>query len=341
MVRVVDGREVAGRYIDAEAYDAFIRGTIAEADGDLDVAAAWYERASEYDPAGVEPRARLGGVLCARNPADRASADKVFARAIEIGPDHGITFVRRARCELVRKEPALAERDARHALVLDPDDGDATRVLADALLLSGKDDDAARVLDGWVLWSSGARQAWRAVAELALRRHDIARWREATKQLANGLLPAERSQLKQVGDGAHAMERIDRAIAAGELADARADAVAAGMGSSTVAVRACAMGRWQAAVQQAELVLGADPADPDALAVLSAVPEWDGGRRSAGVASATTRRVSPLAALVLADALRRRLGSGASDAFLGAYGDIDTTRDPLAAALLRRLRRAP
>lgn len=338
VVRVVDGHEVEGRYVAAEAYDAFLRGTIAEADGDERVAAAWYARAFEYDPAAVEPLARLGYVLCKQRPKEHERADAVFARAIDNGPELGVTFVYRAKCELVRGDAAAAERDAREALLRDAFDGEATLTLAEALERAGRAEAAAQALDGWVLWTRGSRAAWAAVADLAARRGDVVRQRRARAHLAD----AAGAGAGASGGPGEALAAIDRAIVRGELKVAQDAAVDARMATSTVAVRACALGRWSQAAEQARVVLDADPGDADALAVLAAVPNAADADARVIRLSWTLEHaapLSPLAALVVADALRRRAGEEPARLFLARYGEIDAAGDPLVGALQRRLGR--
>ncbi len=337
VVRVVDGQQVEGRYVEAEAYDAFVRGTIAEEDGDLATAAQWYVRAYEIDPDGVDPLARLGYVLCAIEPEQPAHADKVFAKALEIDPGLAVTWARRARCLLRRGQASEAVRDAREAVSRDPNDAEAIATLADALHDAGRGDEAARVLDAWVLWSRGSRQAWRAVGELAARRGDVQRLGQARQHLVRDAPPHD--TIARVRPSASSiLQQIDEQIVRGNLAAARSEALAAGMASSIVAVRACALGMWTAARQEATVRLAADPGDVDALAVLIALPGGAGSIRGWQTTMASgSRPVSPLAALLVADALKRRIGPEAAHAFLAAYGPFEPDGDPLVSSIRRRL----
>ena len=337
VLRVVDGQHVEGRYVEAEAYDAFVRGTIAEEDGDLATAAQWYVRAYEIDPEGVDPLARLGYVLCAIEPEQPAHADKVFAKALEIHPGLAVTWTRRARCLLRRGQASEAVRDAREAVSRDPNDAEAITTLADALHDAGRGDEAARVLDAWVLWSRGSRQAWRAVGELAARRGDAQRLEQARQHLMRDAPPRD-TIVQPRQSGARILVRIDHHIARGDLAAARSEALMAGLAPSVVAVRACALGRWKAARQEAATRLAADPGDVDALAVLIALPGGGDSIRGWQATMANQPRpVSSLAALLIADALKRRVGLDAAQAFLAAYGPIEPDSDPLASLIRRRL----
>jgi hypothetical protein len=85
--REYDARVVEGRFIEPEAYAAFLRGAIAEASGDSKEALAAYARAERVDPGGPEIVQRIDAVRCAGNPND-ATADEARARAI--GPDRAI-----------------------------------------------------------------------------------------------------------------------------------------------------------------------------------------------------------------------------------------------------------
>jgi len=50
VVRVDEGRPVPGRWISPSAYASFLEGSLAEASGHLDAAAAHYHRVLDEDP---------------------------------------------------------------------------------------------------------------------------------------------------------------------------------------------------------------------------------------------------------------------------------------------------
>jgi tetratricopeptide (TPR) repeat protein len=324
VVRVVHGEPLVGRFIDERGYEAYLRGSVAELGGRLSEAEEAYAQAHEADPGGVAQLARLGAVRCAQGPSRQADAEQAFQAAIALDRSFGPVHVERGRCALGRGELRDAERDARLGLEADPDDVEASVLLAQVAERSGRAEEAASLLDAMVLWRPEAIEAWRAMAQLAERRGDRARASVARARLD--------SVLRRPGASARgpALAAVDEALARGDLAGARVAAAAARLGEAALAVRAAAAGMWQEAREQAMLVLAADPTDGDALAALLASPGPAEGRRAAsdpawrriagGLRGAT--RPSALAALVLADALRRQVGDEAAAAFVDAYGPV-------------------
>jgi hypothetical protein len=110
-------------------------------------------------------------------------------------------------------------------------------------------------------------------------------------------------------------------------------------------VRAAALGRAAEAREQAELVLGADPADTSARIALAAAADLAGDPAAVAAAMraipARGTAPSPLARLVFAEALARRVGPDAARAWLGpAWPDAPASDDPLLAATAARVRTA-
>src|ERR1700735_4564948 len=58
------GAVVEGRYVSPEAYSAYLRGAIAEADGQVPEALAAYEGAGRRDSRSPEPWARMAALSC-------------------------------------------------------------------------------------------------------------------------------------------------------------------------------------------------------------------------------------------------------------------------------------
>src|SRR6185503_17134008 len=102
---------------------------------------------------------------------------------------------------------------------------------------------------------------------------------------------------------------------------------AARVTASELAARAAALGRGEIARSQAELVLGADPADGTARVALAVCADLAGddpalARAMAELPPARDARlvaVSPLARLLLAELLSRRVGGEAAQAWLGTH----------------------
>ena len=339
VVRVVDGRETPGRYVHPEAYARFLTGVVAEERGQLRVAEQAYASALQFDRRAVAILARLGAVVCAQ-PGGEQRARGIFGEALSRDDRYAPSYLERGKCAERAGDQAAAERDAREAMRVEPYDPDVTLLMSRVLEASGRGEQAAQYLDGYVQRFPEAVAMWGAALALAERRGDRVRAAQA------------RGMLERTRDEAEARarpsltEQVDDALLRGDLEAAREHAVASSMGASEVAVRAAGLGCWALALEQAQLVLSADPGNPDAVAVWYASPEPSAkeGRLEPSIESRileeqrtpSKRRLSVLGALVLANGLRRRIGMDAANAFLSAYGPVDP-RDALAAALLRRL----
>ncbi|MDP9148414.1 MAG: hypothetical protein M3O36_00515, partial [Myxococcota bacterium] len=110
--RVYEGRLVEGRYVQAEAYAAFLRGTLAEATGDVSAALSTYGAAVRDDPTSAELWTRLGDLRCTQSAGD-ASADRSFSRALQLDAGYAPAWMARARCELARGNLAGVESASR------------------------------------------------------------------------------------------------------------------------------------------------------------------------------------------------------------------------------------
>lgn len=338
VVRVMDGDQVVGRFIDERAYDAYLRGALLEREGQLERAQQAYEQAHDADPGGVAPLVRLGAVRCARGPEHLKAAEQAFEAAARIEPAFAALYAERSRCQLDRGLLVEAERDARRALQLDPRDAETTVAYARVLDRTGRTRDAVHVLAGFVIWRPQAPEVWTEIEAIARKSPD------AVEPWVMQLRP-RRAEPRSESRAAPRLELVDRAIGAGDLASARA-LTTGRMPASAIAVRAAALGRWQIALDEAAMIASADPHDPDARAVLLAAPDVEQARRRIGAdawsrmigSAADPSRPSPLAALVLADAIDRRIGAEARRAFLGGYGEIasepmDRLREVLRARL--------
>src|SRR5262245_24928399 len=131
VVRVIDGREIAGRFVSPQAYAMYARGAQAEAAGDLESARLEYTAAAREDSESAEIWTRIGAVSCALGRAD--DAQSAFVRAAQRSPDYEPLFRERAACALSRgtlppADARAALDDASRALALDPN-SEATALL--------------------------------------------------------------------------------------------------------------------------------------------------------------------------------------------------------------------
>lgn len=341
VVRVIDGEQVTGRFVDERAYDAYLRASILEQEGQLEAAETAYQEAVEADSEGAGPLVRLAAVRCALGGARTQGANEAFARALELSPSYAPLYVERGKCALSRGQPEAAEKDARAALSLDPKDAEASLLLAKLLERSGRGAEAVALLHGYVTWRPQAAEVWQELREAAhrtgARAHEgLARERP----LRSSFSPSEHRRREP---GEEALSQIDRLIVRKDTESARAASLAAGLSAGELAVRAAALGQWGLAQEQAAMVLAADPTDPDARAAAMALPDLRPLRESLGERVWQQVRdgnagglPGPLGVLVVADAVARRVGLEAALPLVRTQ-EGRGVNDPLVAALRARL----
>ncbi len=378
VVRVIDGREVTGRFVSDRAYALYARGAEAEARGDLEGARLEYLSAAEQDDGNAEVWTRVGAVSC-KLGRDAAARD-AFATAAARAPEYEPLYRERALCALdaapgAAGAAAPAERfraafeDATRSLALDPDSEDAALLYARAAEAAGDVAAAERALRELVVRLPGRAAGWRALRELAARRKDgpaVARATNALEALGGatgaGLAGAAGAGLggaAGAGAGAGAtgaglagatsparapaaLDDVDAAITRGSLDDARAAAKRARLPPAELSVRAAALGHAQLAKTQAELVYKADPSSASAaiaLAVASDLLHDDAGVTIALAAPASlTTAPSPLARLLFAELIQRRADREAALAYVGAVAAPAEGTEPLLRAVIERVR---
>ncbi len=332
VVRVFDGKPVAGRFIDYEAYAAYGRGLEAEQDGHEQLAARWFQEAAQYDAKSVEIRTHLGAALCAPRMNTQAEAVEVFDEAEQIDPTYEPLFRARARCALTMSKLDAALAYAARAVELDPDQDEAIVLYAELLERRSKYDEAARLLDSHLLRHPTSIPGWRARYDLAQRRADASAMKHSADVLVR-LAPRMAEELARSVPTLAPLALVDDAIRQGNIDDARKAARHARLPPAELAVRAAAMGAMKLAREQAEHVLGADPASASARVALASASDALADDRSVGVAldlpaGERITPLSPLARLVFAELLVRRSSREAARAFVGAL-ESDKTNDPV------------
>ena len=319
VVRVIDGREVEGRFVSESAYAAYGRAAAAEARGDLGAALAGYAEAAADDSASPEIWTRIGAVACGLGRA--AAADDAFRRAASRDADYEPLWRERARCALAAGRIPEALESAAKAIALDPDRSEAAVLHAVALERAGRVADARRELVALTLRQPRSLDGWRALAELSARAGDRAGAERAAVR-ARELGPRLAGDLERSSPALAPLAEVDAALGAGDLGEARRRAKRAHMTPSELAARAAAAGRPALAREQAELVLGADPADATARVALAVAADLAGDDDAVdaamrGVEAQAATPPSPLARLLFAELLARRVGTDAARAWLG------------------------
>jgi tetratricopeptide (TPR) repeat protein len=213
--RAYGGLVIDGRFIEPEAYAAFLRGAIAQASGDTNGALTAYEEAVRVDPSGPEIWTRLAEVRCSSNPRD-ARASEALTRALALDGRYARAWEAGAKCALRRGDPRTALSAARRATDLDPSADGATAVLARQLGAS-KSPTTRSALVVVTLTARDPLIAWDTLAAWTEERGDVALWARALQALVK-IAPSRRDAV------ARAAENL---AGVGEIGEARAVAAAA------------------------------------------------------------------------------------------------------------------
>lgn len=370
VVRVIDGREIAGRYVSERAYALYARGADAEARGDLEGARIDYLAAGELDEDSAEVWTRIGAVSCALGRAD--DARDAFDKAASGDPGYEPLHRERARCDLAGARPGDASAraaldEAARSLALDPDSEEGALLYARAAEIAGDPVKAERVLRELVVREPGRAAAWRALLDFAERRSDAPLRARAASALAGlsrdagtsafppgptspiGAAPSTSAAARDVNDttsaaGAASLADVDAAVASGAIDLARAVAKRARLAPADLAVRAAALGKAALAKTQAELVFKADPTNASAaiaLAVACDLLHDDAGIATAFAdPAALTTPPSPLARALLVELLLRRADREAAAAYAGSLPPAPADADDLLRTVTDRARAA-
>lgn len=343
VVRVVGGEPIEGRFIPPRAYALYAIGADAEAHGDAETALAAYTEAEGDDPQSADIWTRIGALRC-RLEGRRGDPAEAFDRAVSIDPTFEPAWRERARCAAAdgRLGEALAHAD--RAVQLDPDRDEAILLHAALLERLRRPGDARRELRALTIRHPTSVEAWRALAELELRAGDRFAAAVAARRL-RALAPRHADELERRFAALHPLAEVDEALSRGDLDQARRAARRAGLAPAEIAVHAAALGRAREAIEQAELVLGADPSSTSALIALAVAAELAGDtavrdRAWSAVPGPGDPAVppSPLARLLLCTLLIRLGEPEAALAWLGKLPDFWEYEDLLARRLARRLR---
>jgi Tfp pilus assembly protein PilF len=227
--RVVAGRTLEGRYIAPEDYAIILKAELLVAQGQTQQAYVAYQEASEVAGYSAEVWTRLGALGCVLKLPDY---DDAFAKAEARDPGYEPLWRARSECALLQGDPALALRAAERATAIDPNQAHNSQLAAQSLSR---------------LKQTGAAARWQRAYQLL--------------ELRNATPPAPTLR----DDTAQAA--LDAALRVGDLPRARRYALALRLDPSALALHALHLGQAQVALEQAQLVLGANPLDADARVV--------------------------------------------------------------------------
>jgi tetratricopeptide (TPR) repeat protein len=281
VARTVDGVTTEGRFIEPEAYSLYAVAALREARGQWREALTLYQRALEVDGRGPEVRTRIAAVACKLR--DDALADKAFAAAERSGPDYGPLWYELAQCQRARGHLADALEAAQKAVRFDPERFEASLLAADLAQQRGNSALAWQLRDALSTHAPESVFVQRSLLATATKAGDRARASRAEAAL---------ERLATRGGTARRAPDVQDALAALQA------------------------GNVTAAKQRAELLLGADPGNGDALVVALAVADLEQDHaafaRLLSEAEAPGTPASPAVLDTLAALLARRVSAQAA-----------------------------
>lgn len=346
VVRVVDGRPMAGPFVPVEAYEAYVRGSLAEASGDDRAALAAFGDAARLDPASPDPSVRAGAAACRLARPDAAA--EAFAAAERVDPRFEPLWRARAECAAGGGRLGEAIAFARRAVSLDPERDATVLLLARLLERAGKPGEAGQWLRGLAVANSESRESWAAVRDQARRVGDGV-WEQIAasnlRRLGGEALPELPLAPPPSVPLPDVVALVDASLLAGDSGTAALLLQRARGERRWVVPWALALGRVELARQTAERIVGADPADSDTRIALALCADLLGQADAALAALAWPADASApteVGELLLAELLARHGGQGA----LGSWSSLPRARAETAPAasivhqtLLARLRR--
>ena len=151
VTRMADGVRYEGRFVNPEAYAAYLLGVEHEAHGDYASALEAYQEAHTEDPDSPEIWARIGAVRCISGKAGRApgGASSAFEHGIANDPEYFGNYLERARCAERSGDLESALRDASAAVARRPDDEPSNLLVARLLQAHGQAQEARAWLEAY------------------------------------------------------------------------------------------------------------------------------------------------------------------------------------------------
>ncbi|HTM46139.1 MAG TPA: hypothetical protein VL137_14365 [Polyangiaceae bacterium] len=243
--RVVAGRTLSGEYISPEAYAAVFQAELLQAQGQLEPALAAFQRAGALAPDSPGVWTNLGALACELKHGDDKRA---FAKAEDLDPHFEPLWRARANCALSKAQNRVALQAAQRAVALDPTSAEDTQLVSLAL---------TRLHDerGKVRWQT------------AFTLQQSLSHSEAAKETQWAAAPSRLRKQRNDQAPDATLDSLNQALRADDLFSARNQAASLHLSSSDLALRALRLGLLQAALNQAQLTLSANPLDSDARVV--------------------------------------------------------------------------
>jgi tetratricopeptide (TPR) repeat protein len=166
VTRIADGVRYQGRFVNAEAYAAYLMGVEREAQGEFNEALAAYLEAHAEDPDSPEIWARIGAVRCFSSAPSKgpAAARASFERGLRTEPAYFGNYFERARCAERARDYPSALRDATAAVARQPEDEAANLLVARVLQALGKNVEARAWLEAYRSYHTATIATERALA---------------------------------------------------------------------------------------------------------------------------------------------------------------------------------
>lgn len=293
VTRLVEGRFREGDFVAGAAYDAFVRGALAEADGrDADALNA-YETAIARGPSDALPHVRLAATLARVGQPE--AADREIARALAIDPSFAPALDLRARLLGARGKRSEAAEESLAAVRAAPNDprtiahaveSGASEALA--IEAASNEDSAVEIWVTLLAWAEARDQfALAARSAIWLAEHAPARSAAVYAAAAKLVKRGARVLAEQVAAAAIdqnprrlggrwvpplvARLAVDHALRRGERDKALARATTGRVGRAEIAARAALLGRTDDARVIAEDSVRAEPNDDASRAIATAV----------------------------------------------------------------------
>jgi tetratricopeptide (TPR) repeat protein len=151
VTRMANGVRYEGRFVNPEAYAAYLLGVEREARGKFSEALAAYLEAHAEDPDSPEIWARIGAVRCSSSEpkAGPAAARASFERGLKTDPAYYGNYFERARCAERAADFPSALGDATASVARRPDDEPANLLVARVLRSLGQAAEARAWLEAY------------------------------------------------------------------------------------------------------------------------------------------------------------------------------------------------
>ena len=158
VTRMADGVRYEGRFVNPEAYAAYLLGVEREAHADYPAALNAYQEAHAEDPDSPEIWARIGAVHCFSNAPARgiAASRAAFERGLHNDPRYYGNYLERARCAERARDLRAALADASTAVTLRPTDEPANLLVARLLSALGRPAEARAWLEALQAFHDGS-----------------------------------------------------------------------------------------------------------------------------------------------------------------------------------------